>query len=140
MNRQLSSTKAGAQCDRLETVVSRTKLTVLATVDRLFDRRPWRVYYTKRHAASVFAQGGWMRKRVARVHLQQLIPVVTATVKHPCTCRVYLIELHTLAVFDVVRVAGRTGAGLAASCKRRRAGSVSLRSSRRGQCLQVCRR
>jgi len=73
MNRQLSSTKAGAQCDRLETVVSRTKLTVLATVDRLFDRRPWRVYYTKRHAASVFAQGGWMRKRVARVHLQQLI-------------------------------------------------------------------
>ena len=47
---QLRSTTLDAQCDKLTMVSGRTKLTILATVQRstTFDRRPWLVYHTER--------------------------------------------------------------------------------------------
>jgi len=56
---QLSSTKVDAQCNKLVTVVGRTKLTVLAT----FDRLRWPVDHSERVQLCVQHDSGEAARR-----------------------------------------------------------------------------
>jgi len=71
---QLSSTETDAQCDKLSTVVGRTKLTILATIDA--QPTSWPCCLSHWATTSVYSTMR-VRQRVARVHLQQ--PVLVGT-------------------------------------------------------------